>query len=96
MHSWRTGSHNHTIQVVFGDAFPDELLSRVGAHVLVIDREDDIRVILHPFDDFLNIYRASDIMPTMTNKYTNSTHFYLALCHRTQAASPTVAVSKAR
>ncbi len=74
VHVRRAGSHHHAIQVLGGDLLPDDVLSRIGAQVFVIDRTDDAWKGRYPLADLVHVYRARYVLTAPAGKYADSGH----------------------
>ena len=75
VHSGRAGPDDDARQVMFLDCIFNELLTVLGAHVLIVCRKDDARLGLNDFGHSFHVYRCRDITAAPTNKNTYSLHF---------------------
>src|SRR5450756_78734 len=68
VHMWRAGGHDHAGEVVVLDGLLDELLARVGAHVLVVLGDGDARVVLEGLGDSLAVDGTADVLAAVADE----------------------------
>ncbi len=74
VHAGRAGADDHARQVVFMDGVGDQLLSALGAHILVIRGVNHARFALHRFGDRLYVDGCRNVAAAPANKYADSLH----------------------
>src|SRR4030043_857480 len=75
VHSWRTGSNYDPIDTKISDVIFNEILTRIGTHILIISGNGDMGKGLGEYRYLLNIPGRCNIDPTMTDIYTDLHHF---------------------
>ena len=79
VHAGRAGADHNAGQVMFLDRVLDDVLARLGAHVLIIGGEDDAGFMAEGFRNRLDIDGRSDIAAAPTYEYANSLHGFSSL-----------------
>ena len=74
VHARRTGGNDYPVKLVLGHGLFQQVLPRIGAHVLVVAGMGDAGESRGSTGDRLDIDGARDIFPTMTNKNADSGH----------------------
>ena len=75
MHTWGTGTNDHSCQLFFFDCFCDQCLSCFGTHILIIFCMDNSWLFCNDLHNLFHVYRSGNITSAMTDKYTDSLHF---------------------
>ena len=74
VHPGRAGADDHAAQVVFLDCVPDHILTRLGAHILIVCGEYHAGLFAKGLGHGLYIHRGGDVGTAPTDEYADSLH----------------------
>lgn len=74
VHTRRAGADNYAAETVLTDSILDDILTGLGAHILIIGRENNSRLIFKHFGDLMYIDGGRDIGAAVTNEYSDFLH----------------------
>ena len=88
VHVRRAGGDHDAIQSLAGDRIADQLLARIGAHVLVDPRAAHARQLGRLFRHALHVDIASDVLATPAREYADPSHGRSTSSPRSAAGCP--------